>query len=52
VNVALTDFLWLPPGLRETEPGVVRNVARWVAVRQHGEWVIQGQQMTPVPPLP
>jgi uncharacterized protein (TIGR02246 family) len=48
----LTGFLGLPPGLRETEPGVVRNVVRWVVVKHRGEWLIQGQQMTPVPPLP
>jgi uncharacterized protein (TIGR02246 family) len=51
LNSALTGFLGLPPGLRETEPGVVRNVVRWVVVKQRGEWLIQGQQMTPVPPL-
>lgn len=48
----LTGFLGLPPGLRETEPGVVRNVVRWVVVKHRGEWLILGQQMTPVPPLP
>jgi uncharacterized protein (TIGR02246 family) len=48
----LTGFLGLPPGLRETEPGVVRNIVRWVVVKHQGEWLIHGQQMTPVPPPP
>jgi uncharacterized protein (TIGR02246 family) len=52
LNVALTGFHGLPPGLRETEPGVVRNVVRWIVVKHRGEWLIHGQQMTPVPPLP
>jgi uncharacterized protein (TIGR02246 family) len=52
LNSSLTGFLGLPPGLRETEPGVVRNIVRWVVVKHRGEWQIQGQQMTPVPPPP
>jgi uncharacterized protein (TIGR02246 family) len=50
LNSALSGYLGLPPGLRETEPGVVRNVVRWVVVKHRGEWLILGQQMTPVPP--
>lgn len=50
LNSALTGYLGLPPGLRATEPGVVRNLVRWVVVKQRGEWLILGQQMTPVPP--
>jgi uncharacterized protein (TIGR02246 family) len=45
-----TGYFALPPGLRETEPGVVRHVVRWVVVKHRGEWLILGQQMTPVPP--
>jgi uncharacterized protein (TIGR02246 family) len=52
LDSGLTGFLGLPPGLRETEPGVVRNVVRWVVVKHRGEWLVHGQQMTPVPPLP
>jgi uncharacterized protein (TIGR02246 family) len=52
LNSALTGYFALPPGLRETEPGIVRNVVRWVVVKHRGEWLILGQQMTPVPPLP
>jgi uncharacterized protein (TIGR02246 family) len=50
LNSSLTGFFALPPGLRETEPGVVRNVVRWVVVKHRGEWLVHGQQMTPVPP--
>jgi hypothetical protein len=32
--------------------GVVRNVLRWVVVKHRGEWLVRGQQMTPVPPQP
>jgi uncharacterized protein (TIGR02246 family) len=51
LNFRLTGFLWLPPGLRETEPGVQRSAVRWVVVKHRGEWLIQAAQMTPVPPL-
>jgi uncharacterized protein (TIGR02246 family) len=51
LNAALTGYLGLPPGLREAEPGIVRNVVRWVVVKHRGEWLVHGQQMTPVPPL-
>jgi uncharacterized protein (TIGR02246 family) len=52
LNFRLTGFLWLPPGLRETEPGVQRSAVRWVVVNHRGDWQILAQQMTPVPPLP
>lgn len=52
LNVTLTGYFALPPGLREAEPGIVRNVGRWVVVKHRGEWLVLGQQMTPVPPLP
>jgi uncharacterized protein (TIGR02246 family) len=50
LNTSLTGHFALPPGLRETEPGIVRNVVRWVVVKHRGEWLIHGQQMTPIPP--
>ncbi|MBA2670483.1 MAG: SgcJ/EcaC family oxidoreductase [Gemmatimonadetes bacterium] len=52
LDFTLTGFTGLPPGLRATEPGVVRHVVRWVVVKHRGEWQILGQQMTPIPPLP
>jgi uncharacterized protein (TIGR02246 family) len=50
LDVALTGFSVLPPGLPETEPGVVRTVVQWVVVKHRGEWLILSQHMTLVPP--
>jgi uncharacterized protein (TIGR02246 family) len=50
LNFRVTGFAALPPGLRPTEPGVIRHVVRWVVVKHRGEWQILGQQMTPIPP--
>jgi uncharacterized protein (TIGR02246 family) len=50
VDVVLTGFAGLPPGLRATEPGVVRSRVRWVVVKRGGDWEIAAQQMTPIPP--
>ncbi len=52
LDVALVGYTALPPGLSETEPGVVRTVVQWVVVKHRGEWQILSQQMTAVPPLP
>jgi uncharacterized protein (TIGR02246 family) len=50
IDVTLTGFAGLPPGLRATEPGVVRSRARWVVEKRGGEWLIVAGQMTPLPP--
>jgi uncharacterized protein (TIGR02246 family) len=49
-NVALTGYAFLPGVLRETEPGVVRTIVRWVIEKRGGTWEIVAQQMTLVPP--
>jgi uncharacterized protein (TIGR02246 family) len=46
LEVALTGYATLPPGLPETEPGVVRTRVKWIVVRRHGDWEILAQQMT------
>lgn len=46
LDVTLTGYSGLPPGLVENEPGVVRTRVTWVAVKQGDEWKIQLQQMT------
>jgi hypothetical protein len=48
-NVALTGYAFLP-GLRATEPGVVRTIVRWVIEKRNETWEIVPQQMTSVPP--
>lgn len=50
IDVTLTGFAGLPPGLRATEPGVVRSRARWVVEKRGGDWLIVAGQMTPFPP--
>jgi uncharacterized protein (TIGR02246 family) len=52
LDVTLTGFHALPPGLRESEPGVVRTRVTWVAVKRGPQWRILFQQMTPFPPAP
>jgi uncharacterized protein (TIGR02246 family) len=49
-SVALTGYAFLPGVLRETEPGVVRTIVRWVIEKRSGTWEIIAQQMTAVPP--
>jgi uncharacterized protein (TIGR02246 family) len=51
LNYRVSGCIALPPGLRATELGVIRHAVRWVVVKNHGEWEIHGQQMTPVPPV-
>jgi uncharacterized protein (TIGR02246 family) len=50
LDVTLTGFSGVPPGLVQAEPGVVRTRVTWVAVRQGPEWKIVHQQMTAIPP--
>jgi uncharacterized protein (TIGR02246 family) len=52
LDVVLTGFSGLPPGLTATEPGVVRSRVSWIAVKQGQEWRIMFQQMTSVAPAP
>jgi uncharacterized protein (TIGR02246 family) len=52
LDVTLTGFHALPPGLRESDPGVVRTRVTWVAVKRGPQWQILFQQMTPFPPTP
>lgn len=51
LDVVLTGFSAVPPGLPQSEPGVVRTRVTWIAVKQGGAWLILHQQMTPLPPL-
>jgi uncharacterized protein (TIGR02246 family) len=51
-DVTLTGYSSLPPGLPAVQPGVVRNRVTWVAIKRGGEWLIDFQQMTPLPPMP
>lgn len=48
LDVTLTGHSSLPPGLSETEPGVVRTRVTWIAARLGAEWKIAFQQMTPI----
>lgn len=50
LDVTLTDISTVPPGLPQVQPGVVRTRVTWVAVKQGANWLIQHQQMTPLPP--
>lgn len=50
LNVALTGYAGLPPGLSATEPGVVRTRARLVVGKNNGRWEILAQQYTAIPP--
>lgn len=50
LNVTLTGFAALPPGLPQAEPGVVRTRVRWIVVKRAGDWQILSQQMTALPP--
>lgn len=52
LDVVLTGYAAPPPGLRETEPGVIRTRVKWVVVKRGGGWRILAQQMTPLPPAP
>lgn len=51
LDVTLTGYSTLPPGLPAVEPGVVRTRVTWIAVKRGGEWLIMHQQMTPLPPM-
>lgn len=50
VTFSYTGFTALGPGIRATSPGLLQSQVRWILVKRAGEWLIVGQQMTPVPP--
>jgi uncharacterized protein (TIGR02246 family) len=52
LNVELTGFAALPPGLHETEPGVVRTRMKLIVVQRESGWKILAQQITAVAPTP
>jgi uncharacterized protein (TIGR02246 family) len=52
LNVTLTGFAGLPPGLHETEPGVVRSRMKLIVVERASGWKILAQQITAVAPSP
>jgi uncharacterized protein (TIGR02246 family) len=52
LDVTLTDYAGLPPGLHETEPGVVRTRIKLIVVERPTGWKILAQQITAVAPSP
>ena len=50
LDVTLTGYSSLPPGLPEVQPGVVQNRVTWIASKRSGGWLISFQQMTPLQP--
>lgn len=52
LDVSVTGFVQLPPGLNATEPGVLRSRERLVLVKRAGEWQIVMNQITAVAPPP
>lgn len=48
LNISLSGYVGLPPGLSETTPGVVSTRARWVVQKQGNQWVILAQQLTSI----
>jgi uncharacterized protein (TIGR02246 family) len=51
LDVDLTGYSFLPPGLPAMQPGLVRTRVTWVAVKRASGWEIFYQQMTPLPPV-
>jgi uncharacterized protein (TIGR02246 family) len=49
LDVTLTGFSSLPPGLPAVQPGMVVTRVTWIAVKRDGSWRIMHQQMTPLP---
>jgi uncharacterized protein (TIGR02246 family) len=50
LDVDLTGYSGLPPGLQAMQPGLVRSRVSWVAVKRAQGWEIFHQQMTAIPP--
>jgi hypothetical protein len=52
LDVTLTGYSSLPPGLPEFQPGTVHTRVSWIAVKRSDRWEIFSQQMTALPPTP
>jgi uncharacterized protein (TIGR02246 family) len=52
LDVTLTGYQWLLPGLVEYEPDLVRVRVKWIVVREGSNWLIMAQHMTAVQPPP
>lgn len=52
LNVRLTGFVGLPPGLHATSPGLILTRERQIVVKRGGEWEIVMTQITAVAPAP
>lgn len=52
LDVTLTGYAGLPPGLPEVEPGVVHVRIKLLVVRRESSWKIMAEQITPVLPGP
>jgi uncharacterized protein (TIGR02246 family) len=52
LDVTLTGYQGLLPGLVEFEPGMVRVRVKWIVVRDGSAWRISAQHMTAVQPPP
>jgi uncharacterized protein (TIGR02246 family) len=52
LDVTLTGYQSLLPGLVAFEPGVVRVRVKWIVVREGSAWRVSAQHMTAVQPLP
>jgi uncharacterized protein (TIGR02246 family) len=52
LDVAVSGYQFLPPGLVATEPGVFRTRIKWVVAKQRGTWEVIAQQVTAVAPPP
>lgn len=50
LQAALAGLQSVPPGLPESEPGVVRTTKTWVVQKRAGTWLIVTQHMAPVVP--
>jgi len=50
VNLSLSGYQGLPPGLVATVPGVVRTRVKLIVVKEGANWEILAQQMTPLAP--
>jgi uncharacterized protein (TIGR02246 family) len=46
LDVTLTGFAGVPPGLPQVEPGVVRTRIKLIVVRRDGGWKILAEQVT------
>jgi len=50
LNLTLTGYAFLPPGLVENAPGVLLTRGRLVVGRVQGEWLILAMQLTRISP--